>query len=356
MALAHLNVMGVRNLRQVVLEPDPGINILYGPNASGKTSLLEAIHILGRGSSFRSRDFKKVIQFGQEFFRISAHLAENHLPIGLEYGRQGLLMRVGGKPARSRADLMQVLPLVTMTPESHRLLSEGPRWRRRMVDWGVFHVEPTFLPAWRRYQRAMKQRNAALRMKNGQLASVWDQELVPSGLELDLHRKTYLARLRPYLADYGRHLIDIDALLTDYYPGWKRNQEYAEALAASLSQDLEHGYTRYGPHRADVILCVEGRQARDVVSRGQQKLLIAAMLLAQVSLVNEASDPKCMVLIDDLPAELDSEHRHRFLSLLNSLEVQAFITATDINAVAHYPSTTAPPCVFHVEHGQLSKQ
>lgn len=350
MGLARLEICNIRNLQSVKLELNSGFNAVYGSNGSGKTSFLESLYILGRGTSFRTRDLSRVLQTGSQQFFVSGKLQPSMATLGVEYQSSGTQYRVAGKIARSRLELAKFFPLLFIGPESQALVSEGPQQRRRFLDWGVFHVEPEFLPAWRIYRRALRQRNKSLGYPG--IESAWDVELARSA-ELITHlRRNYLARLAPFVEQYIQKLVDSERVSLSLAPGWRQDMSYSEALSASLLSDREYGFTRQGPHRADVIIRLGGHLARDRVSRGQQKLLVLALLLAQVALLNEVAVIEPVIMIDELAAELDIDHRERLLHVLGQLKAQIFITLTDRRALEW--GENIPINWFHVEQGRIA--
>ena len=349
MALSRLDIHQLRNLQHVRLQPGSYFNLLWGSNGAGKSSVLEAIHLLGRGSSFRGNDVRSLLSHGAERCLVSAKLEHSGVTIGTEFTRSELTYRIDGAAAANRAALSERLPVVFLGQESHRLLTEGPQQRRRFLDWGVFHVEPRFLMAWRRYQRALKQRNTALR--HGQRLAPWDEELVKLATEITEFRGAYLNRLAPYVQYYLAALCELKDFTLKLFPGWRQDTTLAEALKHGLEQDKTFGYTRYGAHRADLVIKTDGRQAKEVVSRGQQKLLICALTLAQAMLVNENEATSCVVLIDDLAAELDPDHRLKLLALLAALGSQVFITATD--TATSWGEMQTECRLFHVKQGTI---
>ncbi len=349
MGLTRLEIRNIRNLHSVSVEPGQGLNGLYGLNGSGKTSFLEALYILGRGSSFRSKDLGRVLQDGTQQFLISGKLSPQNISIGVEYQAQGVRYRVDGQTVQSRLELAGQLPLLFISPESHALISEGPRQRRRFLDWGVFHVEPGFMPAWRRYQRALKQRNRALGESGVETA--WDHELARAAEEITQLRRDYLERLSPFVDRFVQRLVELDSISLGFTSGWRQGHEFMEILQESLAQDREYGFTRQGPHRADVIVKVGNHPARDTISRGQQKLLVIALLLSQVALMNEATLRRPVILVDDLAAELDIHHRQRLLAVLSELQAQVFLTVTERQALPF--SDDIAVRWFHVEQDQI---
>lgn len=355
MSLNELSVTGVRNLRDVRIAPVAGLNVIVGPNASGKTSLLEAIHILGLARSFRTTQIRHVITAGESFLRVVGRVGQTGgraLPIGVERSPQSVTIRIGGNPVTQVAELAAHLPLQLLTPESHALLEQGPRLRRQFLDWGVFHVEPAFLRTWREYHRALRQRNHGLRSGQGQrLVRTWDPSLCEAGVYITDARRRYLDRLRPRLSEYTSRLFET-RVDVGYVNGWAQGDTLEEALEKGFEQDRRVGHTRSGPHRGELSFKVGQVPAQQALSRGQQKLLVAAMRLAQVAILNDSLAEPCLLLIDDLAAELDREHRARLLELLLETRAQLFVTATEPQLLQW---DAGPAKLFHVEHGKVAE-
>jgi DNA replication and repair protein RecF len=351
MALVGLQVEQFRCLEKVELSLDPRYNLFVGPNASGKTSLLEALFFLGRGRSFRSRRLERMIRQGQPEFRIVGRVQEDArtVVLGVRGTRTGTEIRVGGQAADSAADLAGHFPPQVIDPEIHKLLEEGPSRRRRFLDWGVFHVEPRFMAVWQRYHRALRQRNAAFRTgKDPALATVWDAELAQAGEALADLRARYVELLAPDLASIGRRLLGLDVTL-GYHRGWPAEETLAEALKRGIDRDQRYAMTQSGPHRADVIVRVEGVAAKERVSRGQQKLLASALTLAQLGLQDRMSPGKSALLLDDPAAELDGPNLEKLLEVVRDLPAQLFVTSLRPDL----PGLGAPGSVFHVERGTI---
>ena len=357
MALSRLEIRNVRNLSQVVLSPASHLNILFGANASGKTSLLEAIYILGHGRSFRTQNIAKVIRSGEELSTVFAkvHSHGQSTAIGIEKGRDQTRIRIAGQWVNSSSQLAKVLPLQLITPDSHKLIEQGPKYRRQFLDWGVFHVEHQFIQHWQRFQKALKQRNALLRSPRVDKAQLrlWDQELVNTALPIQEMRLDYLKDLLPVVQAYVKELLDIEDIRFSYLNGWKLDEDYASYLQQNRDGDMQLGYTRFGPHRADLSIRVNGVQASERVSRGQQKLLSVALRLAQVALLQQRGID-VTILVDDLPAELDPERRQRFMQRLQSLNCQTFITATELDLFLPLQGWREQK-MFHVEHGVIQE-
>lgn len=354
--VSTLKIQHFRNLTTINLTPSPYFNLIYGANGSGKTSLLEAIYFLSMGRSFRSHLANRIIQYESEGFSVFANVQATNgtsLTIGLERLRQGKLrIKVGNEIVASAAELTKTLPVQLINPDSYQLLNEGPRYRREFLDWGVFHVEPRFFSLWQRFQRALKQRNAALQ-QNVPFVEVeaWNSEFVMVGEELAQLREHYIQQLIPTIVATLAKLINFDKLSVDYYRGWDEQRSLREVLARAYNRDKVLGYTQFGPQRADITVRINGIPAHDVLSRGEQKLLISALRLAQGILLAELTGKKCIYLLDDLAAELDSRRRQVVAELLAGLNAQVFITAVD--DVASDLNKSLDAKMFHVEHGVI---
>lgn len=221
----------------------------------------------------------------------------------------------------------------------------------------MFHEEQRFLPLWQRLQKALRQRNHWLRRGKIDPAAqaAWDQELALASAEIDGFRQAYIQRLKPEFTAVLAELIQLDGLTLSYYRGWDRERDLREVLADSLPRDLQLGHTQAGPQRADLRIRIGNHNAADILSRGQQKLVVCALRIAQGRLVNQVKRGQCVYLIDDLPSELDEGHRLALCRLLEALECQVFITCVERETLqaAWRPETEVS--VFHVEHGHIKQ-
>ena len=353
MALTWLRVEQFRCFETVELELDPRFNLFVGANASGKTSLLEALFFLGRGRSFRTRRLETLIRQGQKEFLIVGRAGTGQggtTTLGLRGSRDGTELRVAGRAAQGAAELAEHFPPQVIDPEVHKLLEEGPGRRRRFLDWGVFHVEPTFLTTWQRYHKALRQRNAALKQALPDAdVRLWDLELSTSGEALSQQRAAYLQELMPALRRVGQALLGADVTLV-YHRGWPDEAGLAASLERDLERDRRYRATQHGPHRADVVVRVEGHAAKDRVSRGQQKLLAAGLTLAQLEIQERDRPGRSALLLDDPAAELDAANLERLLACIRVLPVQLIVTS--LNPQVH--GLPEQGRRFHVEHGRIA--
>lgn len=349
MSLVHASIVNVRCIERAEFELHPGHNLIFGPNASGKSSLLEALFLLGRGRSFRTRNTERVIRQGASELLVFGRVSGTpERPIGVRALRGGPTVgRLGGAPVESLAELSQVFPVQVIDPGVHKLIEEGAPRRRRWMDWAVFHVEPTFIETWSRYQRALRQRNAALRSAPDQ-ALAWDPELIRLGESLAESRRGVLERLQPYWCQTVRALTGLGIDLI-YHRGWPSDRTLADALREGRVRDAGRGLTHAGPHRADIHLRLHGIPVREIASRGQQKLIAAALILAQLRMLQDAFTTTPTLLLDDPAAELDPVYLEAFIEELRRLKTQLVITSLgrDIGPFG------LPDRVFHVEQGRV---
>lgn len=356
MHVDELAIRALRNLTHARLSPGPSLNIVYGANASGKTSLLEALYLLGTARSFRNNRPQELIEHGQTRLTVVARLSVDSgqtLRIGIERSASETKIRVDGNTVQSAAELARRLPVLVVAPEVHDLLEGGPGVRRRLLDWGLFHVEHNYLAVWQGYYRVLKQRNAVLRRGgSGGEVKAWDGEMVRAGSALNRARAGYVERLSAYLSNRLEQFAG-GAVELRYFPGWESGREYAEVLDARLGADRERGHTGPGPHRADLVITVGGRPLKGLLSRGQAKLFMAALRVGQGLLLREETGQVALLLLDDFAAELDSAGRGRLLDVAAEVGGQVFVTATERALVPEGAFGDAE--VFHVEHGTIAK-
>ncbi|MFZ5578950.1 MAG: DNA replication/repair protein RecF [Pseudomonadota bacterium] len=352
MIIEHLSIQNLRALRTAELDLSPGVNLFLGDNGAGKTSVLESAHILATGRSFRASQLDTVRQHGESSLTLSALISQgrNTLRIGLCKRAEGLILRCDGAPAERLVDLARHLAVITLHADSDQLILGAPQQRRRYLDWWLFHARPEFFPHWGRYQRLLKQRNAALRSDPLQL-DAWDKVLAEAGEQVALHRQQAADGLKEELADAMHGTRDFPDFGWNLHPGWNRQESLAEVLRRTRMRDREQGFTSQGPHRAELRIQVMGKDAREVLSRGQQKTLATLMLLAQAKAYRSARGDVPVILLDDLAAELDSSHRERLLKDMLGLGGQVLLTAlTDADLMNWLPDETRR---FAVQSGQV---
>lgn len=360
--LKRLEIHRVRNIAQASLNGLRRFNVIVGENGSGKTSILEAIHLLGLGRSFRSTSVRPVVAGGERDCVVSGLVvsedgSESRLGIQRDVGG-GVTARANGIGLDAVSQLAETLPLQLIDPDSFGLLNAGPKARRRFVDWGVFHVEHDYLIRWQRLQKALRQRNSVLRRVRmvGRELAPWTRELVAAATAVDDSRRRYLETYLPVFEELQETLFSGHGVSIGYYSGWDGSDDYSTVLDRSLERDCADGYTHFGPQRADLRMQADQGIASDVLSRGQQKVLVCAMKLAQGTLLARTSGRRCVYLVDDLAAELDMSRRSAVLEILADIGAQVILTAVEESSIIPLlDSLKEEITMFHVEHGRISE-
>ena len=376
MALVKLQTEHFRNLADTAVTFSPTINLLYGENGSGKSSVLEAIGYLGLGRSFRISRHQAVCRHGQERFTVFGGLdAANVLRDAAMTAADGLAHRVGfardlgvketqlrldGQGVKSLSSLARLLPVSVIDPGVFDIVAGGPGKRRQFLDWSVFHVEPSFASVWQQCQRVTSQRNQTLR--NGRLDEhllrVWDQQYTALADQVTEARQAAMTVFQQAFQSLLEEVDTpwVDGLKLDFYPGWDVKQPLMEVLASHREQELRMGHTLYGPNRADLKLRFQGRPVAETFSRGQQKTLVILMKIAQ-GMVLSGLGKQVTFLLDDINAELDEDHRAMLATKLYQLRCQVFMTSIEQPRPEQLWRDTMPEFrMFHVEHGRLTEE
>jgi len=365
----YLNSIFVRNIRNLV-EQDiflgPGFNYIYGANGAGKTALLEAVYLLARGRSFRSHRATPVIcrEHNELIVRVSVQgINQSTDQLGISKSRNGVtLLRHNGESVRRTSELAKFIPLHTLLPDAAELVYGAPMIRRTFVDWGLFHVKPSFVDLSRGYRRVLAQRNAYLKALGDERAysdyqnDPWYEQYQNKALEISTVRDEYLRELGPYFEATLKSLApELDVILGYDWGGLVSLSQATKKMSESWSRDVKLGSTQRGPHRGDLSFISKGEPACDEVSRGQAKLIASAVVLAQAKHLIETVDTKSIFLIDDFGAELDQAHWRKFLETLLDLGCQVIATSTEpLDESQEWVKLLADLQVFHVEHGRIS--
>lgn len=294
-------------------------NVILGQNGSGKTTVLEALYLLNRGKSFRHHQARHIIAHGQDGAFVSARAGV--FEFSAQKTTQKTTLRLNGEP-QTVAQMSRALPILMIEPSAMDMLEIGSQSRRAMLDFLCFYQDHAFYGVWLDYSRALKQRNALLKFGKNDEIFAWGYALSQSAPILHAIRAKVFARWADEFLHYSALLLPkyIDDLCLSYSAGFEG--DLLAILSERLAKDRELGYTRIGAHRADVRVMLGKRQAVDVLSRGEKKLLIVALKLASLF-----ATPSGMVMIDDIDAELDDTAMTRVLDALSALDVQVFLTS-----------------------------
>jgi len=370
MAWSLIKGEGVRNLNPFNIEPSEKFSFFWGDNGAGKTSLLEAVCFLSTGRSFRGKspdafihsELSKSTLFGEWKSK------QNVYRVGIQRDRHNnLINQINGSKQRNLSVNNDLLAVKVLTPDIFSVVAGKADQRRNLLDWPLFHVEHVFRKAKTDANRVLKQRNASLRMakKNGlsdqnrDQIKGWDEQLVKLANTLHQYRCSAAERLESSLfslqGEPGEWITEQN-LSVRYQPGWPKAKSLSETLVSNLERDVQKGYTQAGPHRFDLTLYTDNVATAEVFSRGELKTLAVASQLCQIRRLVE-EDQQVVVLLDDLFAELDSNHSTWCLEQLNQLTgVQSFITGIIIPKGIKERFSGKGTGWFHVEHGRITKE
>ena len=354
MLLDYIHIKDFRNIVEAKIQFGKQLNVFYGENGSGKSSVLESIYMLTTGKSFRTRQITKIIKEKENKLTLFGKLeqAGNKATLGLERSVRGHVIRINGETVTRFSALASCLPVLVITQDSHKLLEAGPQWRRQFIDWGLFHVEHNFLSIWLNYRKLLKNRNVAL--ANGAKQAeidAWNEGLASYGEAFTAQRQAYITGILPLFQDFTDILLGNRACNLEYRRGWPASSNLLDTLNSQYQRDIRRGRTSYGPHRGDLVVKINGYEAKDHVSRGQQKLLVNALYFAQISYLKKNSNKNTLILLDDLGAELDIGHARKLINLVATRFSQVCITTANLDSLPLDKNNKVK--LFHVKHGDI---
>lgn len=358
MKINKVIINSVRNILSAEFSPIEQFNCFFGPNGSGKTTILECLYYLAHARSFRSHLTTRVINLDAELMTLYGELnsPENQkISLGIQRDTEKLCkIHLQQKVVKSASELASLLPMILINPDSFNLLDGGPKPRRALLDWGLFHVEQLYYPLWQRFQRCLKQRNASLRAKlSDDEVMLWDVELSGLAHKIDNFRRAYCEQLIAKFDNIMKEFLPLEHVNLIYTRGWPKDAELKELLFNGLGKDRERGYTYAGPQRADILLKINNIPLQDFLSRGQQKLVVCALRIAQAQLLYDLTSKESIFLIDDLPSELGPEYREFLIQSLHKLNAQVFITAIEAASLIYQlPSNS---CIYMVLGGIIKE-
>lgn len=352
MVFRQLWVRGFRGLTDQQITLGGRLNVIHGDNASGKTSVVECLDLVSRGRSFRTNQFREIAVWsgtGQWTVGATKRLDSADEPVRVQFTEDGLTCSVLGRSV-TREYLARSAPALVLGPDLHRLADRGPAERRTFVDWALFHVEHSYVDVWRRYNAALRQRNASLR--NGASAAeiaAWNPALIRFGGLMDAARRRWIDQMSPVFSEVASQMALLPDVALGYHPGWATNQQLAEALDRLTDNRARVGTTTVGPHRADLQLMSRNGKVTSGLSRGQQKIYLLCLAYAVAHTVGQLIERWPLLVLDDWHAELSEETARQVWALLGQYPGQVVLTGfSPPNSVR--PEHTR---VFHVEQGKI---
>jgi len=364
--LRSLHISHVRNLVEQSIDFSPGFNYLFGANGAGKTAVLETIHLLARGRSFRTQKVASVISRGEQHLIVRGEVLADRGEtnrLAIAKSRSGATeLRLNGVTQSRASALAKHLPVQTLLPQAPELVLGGPSERRGFLDWGVFHVEHRFVDAARSYRRVLAQRNAWLKTQAMNAAGIgqdpWIAQLLQYGVNVSEMRAKYTEAFAPLFRKNLQALSrGLDVVVNYDWGGLESPSEAEKKMSESWPRDVKFGLTHRGPHRADLQFGIDDQPVAEVVSRGQAKLISSAAILAQAQLLYEQTNAKSLILIDDFGAELDADHWRQFVATLLSMQCQVIATSTEaLDTSQAWVDDLDALRVFHVKHGRIERR
>lgn len=366
MHLSLVQLAQFRNFEQVAFSPCKSLNIIHGANGAGKSSILEAIHLLGFGRSFRTNRQNSVVKHSMDTATVFSRLIDED---GLEqrigctrHKSDGFEFSINGERTKKLSDVVRKIPMQIFTPQSSDLIIGQPMLRRRFVDWALFHVKHGYADLMSAYTKTLSQRNALLRNHvntgkaiDSQQFNYWTDSLCRYGNLVSDARKTYLAAINAEVVALYSQFIPEFKIELRYNTGWDKGTELEESLVLKKSRDLQYGYTTVGPHKGDIKFTVNGLSAAEILSRGQLRILVSILQIAQMKMFSSLSNKSTIYLIDDIAAELDEKTREHFLDLILETNTQVFVTAIETSQF-EFTNKYNDKKVFHVEHNQVNEE
>ncbi|WP_115703183.1 DNA replication/repair protein RecF [Legionella sainthelensi] len=326
MILTELKIHQLRNIISAHLELNSRFNFIFGPNGSGKTSVLEALYLLSCGHSFRTREISPIISHDHSSMTVFAR-GSNEETISIQKSYSGATqVKLNNQFCSTTSQLAYALPCQIFYSDLFQIIDAGPSVRRNLLDWGLFHVKHNYFALWKEYKRVLKQRNALLKIRAPSAQYIpWDKQLAQLAYQLHQLREDYFIQWEREFISVLNDLSELECTLK-YYKGWdKKNsgKTLEEILVENFESDRQRLYTQHGAHQADFIIEVNNTKAKHFISRGQQKIILISLKLAQGNLVTE----DCLYLIDDLASELDDNHQRKIMSHLITRRGQYIITS-----------------------------
>lgn len=371
MPLVALSGKNLRNLSEYSINPSPNINIILGKNGAGKTSLLEGVYLNVLGRSFRTSTTRNIINDNSDGCWTFAQYKNTNNKIdriGVERKKGNhQSLSINGIHHQSLLHLASIVPTLAIQPSESLLVDGASSYRRKYLDWVLFHVEPSFLECWRNNQKLLKQRNMLLRRLSKKRTTtkadllelkVWDKGFVSSCLALSEMRERISQPLQHETSNYLSRMpafneVEETSVNIAFYHGWVKDTDLEAALEIGLEQDIKKGFSRIGSHRCDLLMTAKNNAVKEYLSRGQKKLLAMAMCLAQAKVLSDQEGKKSILLLDDVFSELDEANAQAFVKEVEALDTQVFLTCLHTNKdVAGMFSKEIR--MFHVEQGRVS--
>ncbi len=327
MSLQNIYINNLRNISDKRFALHPHINVINGLNGSGKTAFLEALSILSLARSFRTRELLSLVTHTQQTLNVHAETVSGYTISVQKSLKKATAAYINKTACATISELSRLLPMQIFYQDIFEIIDASPAVRRSVLDWGLFYVVNDYHDILKQYSRALQQRNILLKQQaqTNQFLP-WNKILSTLAIQIDNFRHGYIVQLNQIFQEILAQLTTITCSL-EYYKGWDRyntQQSLEMLLSDSLSIDLKYTYTRIGAHQAELLFVSDNYKVKNYLSRGQQKMILFALKLAQSCLIKQ----NCIFLMDDLFTELDEVHQIKLMHYINNMSGQFFLTST----------------------------
>lgn len=365
MYITKFESSGLRNLTDNYINLSPQLNIIDGDNAAGKSSLLEGIGLLISGRSFRTSKNTQLISHNNNKLTLFGEFNDaTKMGLSLGYGKDSRKIKLNGDHVDALSKIASIYPVQVLSPESYHLIDSGPNQRRKYIDWLLFHVEHSYKSKWLSFNKVLKQRNSYLRSLKGDikklnplLINTWNSKFIEISKFVTDKRIELVKMIAIDLEVISKELnFDITSIYKIEYMSGTRNYDFSEELKGCITQDVVRGTSTLGPHRADIKISVNGKNVKDVLSRGQKKMLVNALYLAQTNMLKRLTNKDSLFIIDDFSSELDDSNQMKLLSALKKQNgVQVFISCMNAKVLKPMIKEYNSVKMFHVKHGVINE-
>ncbi len=367
MYLSNIKLNNFRNYSALNTELNPNINIIIGDNAQGKTSLLEAVYVLARGSSYKNT-MSEIISWNEESSLLEGTFYKkyykDHVRISLNKPNKSAIY-INDKKANKRSVLWEKVQVVLFSPEDLKMIKEGPDLRRKFIDSGLNNTKPSYSNVLRDYSRALYQRNnllKSLRRSNygRETLEVWDKQLVHLGKKIIVSRINFLKKINSITKEIHYTLTsNQEELKLFYISNIIKNGEdidhieqvYEKKIRQNLERDIQKGYTSIGPHVDDIRVTINDFDAKTYGSQGQQRTAALSLKLSEIELIKSEIDENPIILLDDVMSELDAKRQEKIIKYFESSQV--FITCTEMDFKDFLEKFNKK--IYTIERGQIVK-
>lgn len=360
MIIKKLSLNNFRNYSHVDVKFFPGINILQGGNAQGKTNLLEAIFFCSIGKSLRVGREKEIIKFNEEFAKINLEVEKKYKKtvISLYFSKNTKkTVKINNISIKKISELMGEFNAVYFSPDELKLIKEKPEDRRRFMDIHISQTSKQYFYLLNRYEKILLNRNKLLKSSADEKSiketiEIWNTQLAETGSRIILFRQQFLKKLTPYAEKVHKYLTsEKEVLVLDYVGEGENNldgikERFLKMLKKSFEKDLKLGYTTYGPHRDDIKVSVNNVDIRVYGSQGQQRTAALSLKLAELEIMFQETDDMPILILDDVLSELDEKRRERLLKFC--VKAQTFISGTDFPNIKNAHFFKVKNCVLSI--------